>query len=68
MRSIQSGVVKKGRMIMKRLEELKERYDLDPYIKQRLVLVREEISSIFAVPEETMKNNTTGQFNLGRYM
>ncbi len=47
---------------------LAERYDLDPYIKQRLVLVREEISSIFAVPEEAMKNNTTGQFNLGRYM
>ena len=47
---------------------LADRYDLDPYIKQRLVLVREEISSIFAVPEEIMKTSTTGQFNLGRYM
>ena len=48
--------------------QLADRYDLDPYIKQRLVLVREEINSIFAVPEEAMKNNTTGQFNLGKYM
>ncbi len=47
---------------------LADRYKLDPYIRQRLILVREEISSIFATPEETMSNNTSGQFNLGRYM
>lgn len=48
--------------------KLAERYQLDPYIRQRLVLVREEISSIFADPEEQMGTSTTGQFNLGRYM
>ena len=37
---------------------LADRYELDPYIRQRLVLVREEISSIFASPEEEMSNNT----------
>jgi DNA polymerase II large subunit len=47
---------------------LAERYQLDPYIRQRLALVKDEISSIFATPEETMSNNTSGQFNLGRYM
>ncbi|HUB92664.1 MAG TPA: DNA polymerase II large subunit [Candidatus Saccharimonadales bacterium] len=48
--------------------KLADRYELDPYIRQRLVLVREEIASIFASPEEEMSNNTSGQFNLGRYM
>jgi DNA polymerase II large subunit len=45
---------------------LANRYDLDPYIKQRLVLVKQEINSIFA--SSTDENRTTGQFNLGRYM
>lgn len=46
---------------------LAERYNLDPYIRQRLLLVREEIKSIFAGEEEEDKK-TSGQFNLGRYM
>ena len=47
---------------------LAERYSLDAYIRQRLLLVRTEISSIFADPMEQMSMNTSGQFNLGRYM
>ncbi len=45
---------------------LAERYKLDPYIRQRLDLIKEEISGFF---EETASlNATSGQFNLARYM
>jgi DNA polymerase II large subunit len=45
---------------------LAERYDLDPYIKQRLYLVREEIDSIFGKADGDI-NATEGQFSLVKY-
>ena len=45
---------------------LAAKYDLDPYIQQRLALVKEEISSIFASKEEIQE--TSGQFNLAKYL
>ncbi len=44
---------------------LADRYDLDDYIKQRLYLVREEISSIFGTAEEPADD---GQFSLLKYV
>ncbi len=45
---------------------LAERYDLDPYIKQRLYLVRDEIDSIFGKAYGDI-NATEGQFSLVKY-
>ena len=44
-----------------------ERYDLDPYIKQRLYLVKEEIDGLFT-PLDTGVTATEGQFSLTRYI
>ena len=46
---------------------LAERYGLDPYIRQRLYLVRDEIKNIFFGSED-QEHATSGQFNLGRYI
>jgi DNA polymerase II large subunit len=45
---------------------LAERYDLDPYIKQRLYLVKDEISDVFVDPEVSA-SATEGQFSLTKY-
>ena len=45
-----------------------DRYQLDPYIRQRLALVKEEIGGFFDVADP-MKNNTgKGQLSLGVYL
>ena len=45
---------------------LAERYKLDPYIRQRLLLIKDEIAGFF---EEAAKADAvSGQFNLARYM
>ncbi len=45
---------------------LAERYGLDPYIRQRLLLIKEEIAGFF---EEAVKEGAAnGQFSLARYM
>ena len=44
---------------------LAERYNLDPYIRQRLELIKEEIGALFA---GEVSDGERGQFNLGRYM
>ena len=45
-----------------------DRYQLDPYIRQRLALVKEEIGGFFDVADP-MKNNTgKGQLSLGFYL
>ena len=43
-----------------------DRYDLDPYIKQRLYLVRGEINDVFA-GTEILGTATEGQFSLVKY-
>lgn len=45
---------------------LADRYDLEPYIKQRLVLIREEIKNVFGTDAEL--NVPVKQFNLSRFM
>ncbi len=45
---------------------LADRYDLDPYIKQRLRLVKEEIAELFI--GEGINSNAVKQFNLSRFM
>jgi DNA polymerase II large subunit len=46
---------------------LADRYDLDPYIKQRLALVRDEINTIFGKGEIDV-SATEGQFSLMKYL
>ncbi|MDE1871324.1 MAG: DNA polymerase II large subunit [Candidatus Micrarchaeota archaeon] len=46
--------------------DLADRYDLEPYIKQRLVLIKEEIRDVFGTDAEP--NAPVKQFNLSRFM
>ena len=45
--------------------ELAERYNIEPYIRQRLVLIKDEIRNVFGVATEFMQ---TKQFNLSKFM
>ncbi len=45
---------------------LADRYDLDPYIKQRLKLIKEEIEELFV--GESINSNGIKQFNLSKFM
>jgi DNA polymerase II large subunit len=45
---------------------LAERYSLDPYIRQRLALVKEEINGTFMAQDDGTA--TSGQFNLSRFI
>jgi DNA polymerase II large subunit len=48
---------------------LAERYDLDPYIRQRLNLIKDEISALFIGKETNDKGKEyTGQFSLSSYI
>ena len=44
---------------------LAERYEIDMYIRQRLVLLKEEIDNVF---QTNVIDNKTGQFNLSKFM
>ncbi len=46
--------------------DLADRYDLEPYIKQRVILIKEEIENIFGMG--TSGKNPTKQFNLASFM
>jgi DNA polymerase II large subunit len=52
--------------------ELANRYDLEPYIKQRLMLIREEISNVFgggvSDGSSAAAGRPTRQFNLAKFM
>ncbi len=45
--------------------ELAERYNIEPYIRQRLALIKDEIKNVFGVETEFMQ---TKQFNLSKFM
>jgi DNA polymerase II large subunit len=45
--------------------ELADRYDLEPYMKQRLKLIKEEIETVFGV---AAAESGSKQFNLSRFM
>ncbi len=45
---------------------LAEKYQLDPYIRQRLALVKEEIANLFVAQDDGTA--TSGQFNLSRFI
>jgi DNA polymerase II large subunit len=46
--------------------DLANRYDLEPYIKQRLLLIKEEINNVFGGDAESAQ--PTKQFNLSKFM
>ncbi len=46
--------------------DLANRYDLEPYIKQRLMLVKEEIANVFGAAGS--EESHTKQFNLAKFM
>jgi DNA polymerase II large subunit len=45
--------------------DLAERYELEPYIKQRIMLIKDEISNVFGAGEG---KKSTKQFNLASFM
>jgi DNA polymerase II large subunit len=47
--------------------KLAERYDLDTYMKQRLMLIKDEIDSVFGSLELNVEENR-GQFNLANFL
>jgi len=47
--------------------KLAERYDLDTYMKQRIMLIKEEIDSVFGSLELNVEENR-GQFNLANFL
>ena len=45
-----------------------DRYQLDPYIRQRLALVKEEIEGFFDVADPVKNSTGKGQLSLGIYL
>jgi DNA polymerase II large subunit len=46
--------------------EIADRYNLEPYLKQRLVLIKEEINNVFGISFEAAL--PVKQFNLSKFM
>jgi len=59
--TISKGGIEKYLEIAK---SLAERYDLEPYIKQRVLLLEEEINTLFGVDNKF----NTKQFNLMKFL
>ena len=47
---------------------LAEKYDIDPYIKQRLYMIKDEIYNVFIFTDQPAPDAKNGQFNLAKFM